>query len=592
MKNRKIYSFVLIISFLIASKPLFSQVYDVFTNETLEMISGFKWKKINPVNSVFKQEIEINYFEIAPATTAALKSINSQAYDLCHEYITNETKSQGLIDEINQRLKVKAELQNSINHRRGWRNSNAAETPYKLSEIRSNIISMVAGNIFIELRFTFAQRSRSRYSRDDKIEISHYYIANINDGKIKRLKNNLSKTANEKIKKKISKKLNDSYDQINPKRKLSELELIRSNRKYYGDEDEEELDSAKITEDYKDVCVRIDLSEADFFWFGWGLMLRFQSYTNSSKIYYGNSFQVFFPLKEAKKILGSMPNFSFIKELSQPKTNLHDFNDIQLNNTIFDYQREPSIENLLKINPLNKIPKKLVIKDSTIMRNQRNYYSGKTEIKFNSKGWILSKIFYEENDKLSQSNFYTYDSKGNVTSQITENIYGDNTYITNKFDRHFNLIETIYTHGDNSAKTLNFYNENYIYSFQVNRNLEYFSRMQYDDTKFCKMKNSCYLFDKQGNIIAYKSSISNRGVGQYGRDSLGRIVETHFENDEENFYWNYDSLNRISSFQSYGSRRPKYEVQYFYQGNSALPYKKIKKDFANRSTYESVYYWE
>jgi len=371
MKNRKIYSFVLIISFLIASKPLFSQVYDVFTNETLEMISGSRWKKINPINSVFKQEIEIKFFEIASANTAALKSINSQAYDLCHEYITNETKSQELIDEINQRLKVEAELQNSINHRRGWRNANDSKAPYILSEIRSNIISMVTGKIFIKLEFTFVQRSGSRYSRDDKMKISHYYIANLNDGEIKRLKTNLSKTQLAKIEKKISKKLNDSYDQISPKRKLSELELIRSNREYYGDEDEEELDSAKIAEEYKDVCVRIDLSEADFFWFGWGLMLRFQSYTNSSKIYYGNSFQIFFPLKEAKKIWGSMPNFSFIKELSQPKTNLHDFNDIQLNNTIFDYQRAPSIENLLKINPLNKIPKKSVIKDSTIMRNQR-----------------------------------------------------------------------------------------------------------------------------------------------------------------------------------------------------------------------------
>ena len=594
MKNQKIFSFLLVISILMISSPLISQVYDVFSNKQLKMIGGFHTKTINPVNSVFKQEIEIDYFGIATENTAALKSINNQAYNLCYDYIADTTKAQGLINEIKQRLKVKDELQKSIDRRIGWRNSNISQAPHELKEIRSDIISMVANKLFIEVRFIFMQRSGSRYVRDDKMEITHYYIADLNDGKIMRLKTNFSRSAIEIIENKISKKLNDNYDQTSPKRKLSQLEYLRSNWEYDGDyeEDGEELDSVKIKEEYKDVCVRIDLNEADFYWYGWGLIISFQRYTNSSKIYYGNSFYLFLPLEEAKKILASIPDFSFINKLSQPKTNLRGFNDIELYNSFFNYQRAPSTAALLKINTVSRIPKKVVIKNTTVFENRDNYYSGKTEIEFSSKGQILSETFYQENDQIQQTKFYTYDSRGNMILTVIKNSHGWDYTEINKFDKEFNHIETKRVDGDDFTKTLYFYNGNYIYSFHERNKRDNLSRMQYDSSKFTTSVGGYYLLDNQGNNMAYKSYISSDGVGQYGRDSLGRIVETHFENDRENFYWNYDSLNRISSFQHYGSHRPKVEIQYFYQGNSTLPNKQIKIDFSNRSTYEHIYFWE
>ena len=77
-----------------------------------------------------------------------------------------------------------------------------------------------------------------------------------------------------------------------------------------------------------------------------------------------------------------------------------------------------------------------------------------------------------------------------------------------------------------------------------------------------------------------------------GRDSLGRIIESHRENDRYNQYFTYDQLSRFTLFQSYDYQRQISKVEYFYKDSNPLPYQQIKITSQHETVESEVYTYE
>ena len=586
MNTQQKYSFLILIGFLMATHLINAQeIYNVFTNESLKLI-GTHQKEVYVDNSIYKNKIKIRYFEIDAKKSPALKMINDQAYNLCYTYASDESKALKLYQEYKEKLEVYNEMNNSKNS--GYSRNACSVNRFQLTRINSQVLSMIGGKIYINVRFLFG----NGYSRNyEGINITHYYVADLKTGKIERYKNTLTKKECNLVQKKIAKRLNETYSMVDMEDKYSALK-VRENmmEDYYVDEDAEELsDSAKKALENEDVSLRVQLNEADIYWFGWGLIIDFQEYTKSSKIYYGDAFHLFLPWNEAKEIFSGIAEFSFLNELSQPKSKLRGFNLNQMNTEVLYLEKPPTVEDILKIKPIVNFPKGLTIQSQRIAENGYISSLNKVSYQFNNEGLVLSKNQYQDSI-IIQTETFEYDLKGNLIRKIIKNRGGRENSKTFVYDAQNNLIKTIRKESFDFDNTLYFYNGIYIYSMPLDAiaifdsEVHSIRKMSYGKQEY-RSGDLIYLLNVQGDVIGKYASINNNYQTQIGRDSLGRIVESHSGNDRNNYYWNYDSLNRITSFQNYNNQNTGTEYQYYYQDKSLLP---IKEEITKSSPYSTA----
>jgi hypothetical protein len=601
----KKYFFVLfwLITFLVPLNIIKAQVvvYDVFTNQSIEV--NIYYKEIIPEQPFIKGKIELNYLSLIE-NSAAAKSINKQAMDICLQYLNKEAAYLKLHAEMAKKQDVLNELNNSKNQIR-HRQENASNLSPNLSGINCNVVSLISDVLLFEIKFQF----KSSYGMEDNdILILHYYNANLKTGQVQPWKNNMNNSQLDKIQKLISPKLNETYNLATSKLDFNELSMLEEEDEYEEEYDEdyenEENEGKKSTGtdsktiECEDICERINLKEADIYWYGWGLMISFQPYSHSSKIFMGRPFSIFIPLQEAKEILASIPEFAFVQKLKQPETKLRNFNYDKLVNSIGELRKEPKIQDVIQKNLLNKIPKTMVMESFQLFENREKNYRAKSIYEFNTNGKLISKMEYNDREELNRSYFYDYDKAGNIILITKKAQRGEEETEAFHYDTNANLNHKIFISGSsNFIKHNYFYNGNFIYTYEQGL-LDYedkakIKQMVFDGKEFC-LENVCYILDSSGVTKGLKANKYTMNQGQVGRDGQGRIIQTHFENDRYNFYFNYDSLGRFAIYQSFQYHNPEVELQYHYEGNSMFPYKqtKLSTRSGNNTMELENYTWE
>ena len=587
MENKKIYNFVLLIGlFLISNLANSQSIYDVLTKDTLHVKNEFIQESFYK-NTIFKDKIEIGYFSIKDANTTALKAINNEVKTVCSNYLNNELQTLGLYKELKNRLLVLNEMTNTRND--NYYNGNQCSPDiYQLTSIKCSAFSMLGNRLFFGLRFTFEnQYLNSRYG--DELIISHYYTADLESGKVRRWENKLSQAQIAVLQTKLSHKLNSIYTKMSPDDKYTALQILMQEQEEAEEwEEYEELSQDKIdAKKNENVCLRIDFSEADIFWFAWGIVIEFQDYTNSSKIYYGRGFHVFIPFDEAKDILSYSPEFSFLNAIVVPKTELRDINYQVLLKRMFYPQQIPTILDLIKINKVVRQPKTLSSKSQSIAQNGYVYPPTREKHLFDENGRLLNIVVYQDTS-LAYEEKYTYNKSGNITSFIRDYVNGESNSETYIYDKQRNLIEFVRGDEDDSEIEYYFYNGKYVYRFSSvyssydTRRVQGVYAIYFGKDIICTETNS-YLLNEKGDVIGIDSPILVSYQKQIGRDSLGRIIETHSDYDRRNQYWTYDRLGRLASYQN-----KKQVIQYLYKGESKLPFKSTNSNGNSTTTYD----WE
>ena len=590
--RRTIYIIILALVILLmsATNVRAQKVYDVFSNEYLP-VSNSLYKEVSSRNSIFNNKIEVLYFKIKNEDSKAIKSINKQAYTICLNYIIDDKKAMKLMAELEHRLRVRNLLHNSRNDDYDRRSDYDQQPNPALESIKSSIISRIGSKLFIKVEFIFNNEYNRNNYDSDELSINHYYIADTRSGKIKPWKNDLTNKQISLLQDKLSEQLNKNYSQANSEIKLSEIQLLKSNNEY--------REQTKIVE-CKNICTRINLYEADIYWYAWGIIVEFQEYTNSSKIYFGHNFQIFIPYNEAKKIFGAIPKFSFLNKIPKVDSGITSFNITNFYNKASSARRAPEAEDIIKLNNIKKTPKSLAVVRGQLLSNNTITNVNKQEFEYNTNGLILSKTMYQgKANKFYRSTFFSYDSTGLLLSKIIK--YKDNKEVSEKYlyDKNNNLIRLSTRNsreGDNSNK-LYFYNGNFIYFFTmenaINIDNSGIKRLHIDKRRIYTSEESYIALNNKQQIDGVVSLRNYNSQHQYGRDSLGRIIEYHNENDRYNYYWNYDSLNRLVEFEQYEFQQNKLTITFLYKGNNPLPYKRvnIQKYSGNRTVIEKELSW-
>ena len=571
MKNQKIYTSLLLISFILISNMLSAQIlFDVFTNDTIKLTNKYLGERYYE-NAIFKEKIEITYFNIADANTPVLESINNELDAICLNYLNNEIQSKELYKELKKQLMVIGEMTNIQSN--SYNNSNSySSNYYELTSIGSSALSVIGDQLFCDVRFVFDLQYHNNY--DSELTITHYYTANLKTGKIQRWENDMSKSQLALIQNKLSDKLNKQYSKMDSEYKYTAFDEYRIQQEELEEWEENEEELSKEKEEAlknEDVCSRIDFSEASIFWFAWGIIIEFQDYTNSSKIYYGTGFQIFLPFDEAKEVFGAIPKFSFLNSITVPETELRDHNALKAMERINLMQKAPSIDDLFVLNRIAQKPKSLQSLNQTIAENGYVSKPLKAIYRFNEAGQVLN-IKIRIDSILVSEKSYEYNAKGAITAYIWISDNQLENKINYTYNNYGNLIEKISAYDDDSEVLHFFYNGasvyyfSSIYSYYDARRVQGINKVYFGKNEIIGYNNR-YILNENGDVIG----VDSRELlyqKQIGRDSLGRIVEVHSEYDRYNDYWTYDSLGRLVSYQDKNQK-----INYYYKVDSMLPFK-------------------
>ncbi|MEA3496506.1 MAG: hypothetical protein U9R42_10765 [Bacteroidota bacterium] len=599
---KKFYIILFLIGLLITSITVNAQgVYNFFSNKTYEITSSYD--EVLSEQDFIKNTIRVNCFQFKNAKTQIEKSINKEVKALAKLALKNENTYLKIYNEVKQRISVYNELKSS-NNNLGNRNRYPANLYSQLMRIDCKVISVFEDKLLFEIKYEFQIDNSSAYNRHNtKILVSKYYTANLSSAKIKAWKISLNPSMQNEIQNKLSSSLNEIYSLTTSKLDYSDIELLEEDKNMF---DVESADS--IGEVCKDICERINLKDADFLWYNWGLIIKFQPFTYSSKIYNGKSFMLFLPIDEAIPICSLIPEFSFVKELKQPEFIYKKFDYYSTINTIRDFREAPKIQDILAINNINDKPKTLEIKTYQFHHNGTKSFLRSEKNEFNEEGQFVNRYYYSENGSLKNSEFYKYDDNANITSHISKEDNGRERTELYFYDENGNLIQKRTVGKRNVIPKRSgrddyfhskyfFYSGKFIYSFDyqlfrtdLGNNV---SSCSIDNNEFC-MGGNCYKLDNNGNLIGIYAKRNISGYVQIGRDKKGRIVEAHCDNDRYHYYHFYDDLDRMVKYQQFEYANVLTTVEFHYKGNSMLPYERCRDSNygGNQTQVTEFYIWE
>ncbi len=575
MKKQIIYlSLLLLLPFVTNAEIIF----DMINNQEYQFDNYSK--EINSNKPYVTRRIELTYYAFRDNPTVIQKKINNDVFKLCVDYVETEAKFSALHREVNLRLNVYNELRNSRNNYE-YNNIGEATNP-QLTGIACEVKSIVANQAIYEIKFLFEVIKPSNNYENEKFNIRHYYHVDLLTGKTEAWKPNININNEKNIEGLVAIKFTKNYLLITEKMNLNELAHLENAEEGNSDLSQKKSKTTNFFE-------TVDLNEADFYWYNYGLMIQFQENTKSTIMVGGKLFRVFFPYEEALKITAFIPEFSVINNFPTVKTEIRNWNYKELN--VSDLRNEPSILELVKqsqtkIKTLREIFTQVIDNGNRLVLNKRIY-------EFNAKQDLLSELSYER-DKLMSSVFYDYDANDNVKLKTEKEQDRSVSTISYEYDTRNNLKESTSTDGNQIEANYFFYNKNFVYSISqslVKADEEIrVNRYEKKDKMFCT-NNACYVKNERGKVIGI---ISNKGMlyqGQIGRDKLGRVVETHFENDRYSYYFDYDGQGRFKNFKVEESQRLKKEVTFKYESDKHFP-TLITTQNQNSSKIEKAYEWD
>lgn len=575
------------------------QIVDVFNNKTIGFKQVYKEVKSSQVN-VFGETEVITYIP-ENSNTSALKQISSQLLQITNSDWNNEISFLQLFKEAKTKINVYLELINSQNSRNDYgENDEENKTIPRLKEIECKPVSISDQLIWYRIEYTFGISRRER-NDENEIKLVHYYTADMLSGKLEKIKNNLNQVALDNITKKLVPYF--THDYLIRTEKLSPSQIVETDEEEDGDEDYYERihrpmqkmigkDSVSICQD---LCQHLNFSEASFYLFAWGIVIEFPQYSESSKVYGGDAFSIFMPYTRCELLRPYLPEIYFPRSSQTIKTSIKDFNEKMLFEKITKISNFPSIENVVAEQKGNQKIKSIFIKSFQLFKNDQSNYRGLFSITLDSSGKIISRTYENEQKKLESKEVFHYDrlnrlveSKKNNGRKNIENHYYN-------YDEHNNLMSH-FSYDENSVNgEYFFYNNNFVYRISIN-NLELnFSGgiTNYEINKSeITFGGLTYVMNEKSLPIGMRKAKYSYQQFSVGHDAKGRIVESHFENDRRNCYFDYDKNDRLSRCQSTEYQNPTIVLDYYYDDQQSLPVKYIKNTLQNNILEKEEYAYE
>jgi len=574
------------------------QIIDVFNNKDYSFNQVYKEVKATQLN-VFGETQVITYVpEIGNSVT--LKKIRDRILEITNSDWNNEGSFLLLYKEAKTKIGVYLELINSQNYRNDYgENDEENRSIPRLKEIECKPISVTNLLIWYRIEYTFEISSRNRDDQHE-VKVVHYYTANCISGQIDRIKNSLNQNSLETVTKKLVPYF--THDYLIRTEKLSVPEIMETEDDSYEEGEENRIHrpmqsmlGKDSTEICRDLCERLNFSEADFFLFAWGIVVEFPQFSSSSKVYGGDAFSIFMPYNKVEFLKPYLPAIYFPATVKSISSSIKDFNEKKLIENIGKISNFPTIESIVSAQSRNKKVKTIFIKSYQLFKDDKSNYRGQFTIKLDSTGKITERKFENERYTLLSKELLRYDK----LNRLIESRRNGDRYNTENHYYHYdenNNLSMHFSYDENSTNSeYYFYNKNCVYRINIGNLIVNTSdgiASYIVNGNEIKFGGVTYVMDQNNSPIGMKSSKYSYQQFHVGHDDKGRIIESHFENDRRNCYFDYDKENRIVRCQNFEFQNPTVILNYFYEEGQPFPIKNLKKTIQNNILEKEEYSYE
>ena len=579
------------------------QIIDVFNNKTYSFKQIYKEVKSTQIN-VFGETQVITYVP-ENANTIPLKKISDRMFAITNIEWNNEGSFLLLYKEAKNKISVYLELINSRNYRNDYGEYDEENRSIpRLKEIECKPISVTDQLIWYRIEYTFEISSRNRDDQHE-VKVIHFYTANGITGQVNQIRNTLNQNSLETVTKKLVPYF--THDYLIRTEKLSAPEIVES----VSGEGEYEEDQVEIvdrihhpmqnmigkdsTQICSDLCEHLNFSESEFYLFGWGIVVEFPQFSVSSKVYGGDAFSIFLPYNKVEFLRPYLPTIYFPATGKNISSTVKGFNEKKLIENIGKINNFPSIENIVAQQSGNKKVKSIFINSYQLFKDDKSNYRGRFTIKYDSTGKITERTFENENKVLSSKEFLHYDKLNRL---IESRRTGDRYYTEDHYyfyDTNNNL-SSHYSYDENSTYAeYFFYNNNCVYRINIGNLIVNSSEPIASYTingNEITFGGVTYVMDQNNCPTGMRKAKYSYQQFQVGHDDKGRIIESHFENDRRNCYFDYDKENRIARCQNFEFQNPSVILDYYYSEEQPLPINNLKRSIQNNILEKEEYSYE
>jgi len=578
--RKLIYIFSSILLMQLPVLTFASEVIDVFKDEIIPYNNYVFDLFIE--NTLFTGKVDATYCHFE-STDSRFEKVNQNTKTFTQQYFKNKLNYVEAFNAIQQQIIVLEQKEFSENSYDRNRSINPALS--KLEELDLYALSKHGNTIWLQLEASFAICCNTNLA--DQLTWKKLFVLDINTGRITPWKPVLSKNNITQLKQFISPQINQVYSLTTDKLTASDYQFIQKQRSQIG------LDEIKNIETCDDLCAYLNFNDFQFYFFAWGVIARVNDFTMSSLPFYGKGFQFFIPLEQAKAIFKSVSDFQFIQQLTPKESALNNFDEHQILNQIYKYNRpiEPQsyIESLVF---KGQIPNKVLLCSTVEYEDGRISPQNPVEYSFNAQGKIISQKRYNniELDEVLFAETYTYSPQGLLLSIMQEKKQDSDYYLKEyTYDSNNNVaIEKRINTGD-CDWAFNLYTGNTIWTV----NLEFYTnnisgseliRRAYKKGLYTN-RNNCYALDSLNRVIGTYSKLNGGGIN-LRRDANHNICELHLS-DNKLVYHNYSPDNKLLSSYNYDGIIKGMSTTYSYKEGNILPFECLK-DFKSNSTVQSV----
>lgn len=549
-------------------------VYDVFNDKKIDFIKVSE--NIQPEFGRAASDISLEYFQIANPENLAQEAINKAILPLCRKSVDEESAYLKLLLEFKPRLAVFKEMHDNNYYGRGTTEETAMAD---MLAIECKPVSALDGKLYFSIRFEFQNPIYNRQVKNPSLQ--QYYAADLNSGQIGRHENSYGAATLDRVEKQISYLFNAQHHVAMDNVSLSEVMPLSHDEPGYSG-----LDISGTT----DMIPRMDMAEAEFIPMGFGILVQFPEYTESSKLYLGQAIDVFLPFEQASRLANSLPGFAFPSEFRPQNTT---FKNFDFRNPLGQFEtmlKPPQIEDLFKQRK-DSIPSQLSSSGHHILKTGEELKDPWIQVlNFDTSGVTTELLSADRTGKIHRRTTYSRDSEGNLLAEYIE----DNKDSMQRFayDKLGNLTVFERIKGIESSVTYCLYSGQYAYLYDTgDKSLRRFVK---SEDELC-VDNNCYVLNDHGKVIGVSYSEALRGYAQIAYDEQGRLVEIHRIHEDEDIYIEYDEQDRLQSWSKLIDLEKIQEVTYLYENDSELPYESHSfksNSFSNSKDYVEVFFWK
>ena len=558
-------------------------VFDVFSNR--EYTYNNKYKEIKDAELNLNREIEINYF--------AMRNEGADDYNTLNAFIEKLALFAWKDDKRKFELhnQVKARVGNYLDqvNRKNSGYYNSYDSDINLIELKSidiDFVSICNNKITFKQNFEYkvASNGSGYYNNNNEIEINitEYFVADCFSESISALK----KVFNQAEIKSLENLLTPYV-----------LQYV-NDWKSDGEENENEETASDVNEENTSASTPqkqkannrgiIDVQAANYYWYGWGLIIEFPAYSKSTFVSQGSSYDIFIPYDECKSILEIFPMYASFSKLAKPLHQFSNFDYFDIINNYGKYRQEPKITSLFLMNNANNKPKKLTVGSYQTFKDNKKNYRGDFVYEFNLNASNFQKV-------AEQTNYSYFTEKDNDKPNSKKRINTTENKKNDVYDDKGNLRIRKAEKPGTRTDYYYFYNEKNCYYINTNGRSNYredeIKKISFINNELC-FHDVCLSFNKNKQVDAIKSIKYEHNDVEIGFDEKDRLIEAHVENDRYNYFYEYDEFGRLIKYYYYEFQRIEKEVEYFYQDQNRLPFLQKKHTLTNDTFEEETYNWE